>query len=140
MIIFDIMLYSCCVCVLWYCLLLLLCLNKYCILRTCHRSESQQMQEAKKNRYKSLQSLKSNTLFINVTNTRLCLHSQNPLSKRIYGYLFHSHKMSGFNRFDVIHISKKYKKINNNRNCLFLFVVEFDKTLILSQFGIFFNI
>lgn len=49
-------------------------------------------------------------------------------------------KCLDFNDFEVIYISKKHKNINNKQKYSNLFVTEFDKTLILSQFELFFNI
>ena len=44
-----------------------------------------------------------------------------------------------FNDFEVIHISKKHKNINNKQKYSNSFVAEFDKTLILSHFELIFD-
>lgn len=66
------------------------------------------------------------------------LHLKNPIVEPFRAYLFHSRKMSGFNDFEAINTSKKRKNINNKQKYLNLFVTEFDKTSILSQFELFF--
>lgn len=57
-----------------------------------------------------------------------CLHCKKPITEPFIVYLFNSRKMSEFNDFEAIHISKKHKNINNKQNTPKSFDTKFDKT------------